>query len=120
MLQYMKMLDATNAKIIEGLGRYGPRNLLSLAKSIGLPPTTVTFRIKKLIEEGHLKIRARLDYSKLGLMRATLIAEALPGLEGKLQKLIENWLLDIHYQMLWKVQWILQYASLPSGKQKGT
>lgn len=90
MLQYMKMLDATNAKIIEGLGKYGPRNLLSLAKSIGLPPTTVSFRIKKLIEEGHLKIRARLDYSKLGLMRATLIAEALPGLEGKLQKLIEN------------------------------
>jgi len=90
MLQYMKMLDPTNAKILEGLGKYGPRNLLSLAKSIRLPPTTVSFRIKKLIEEGHLKIRSRLDYSKLGLMRATVIAETLPGFEDKLQRLIEN------------------------------
>lgn len=90
MLQYIKMLDSTNAKILEGLGKYGPRNLLSLAKSISLPPTTVSFRIKKLIEEGHLKIRSRLDYSKLGLMRATVIAEALPGFEDKLQRMIEN------------------------------
>jgi len=90
MLQYLKILDPTNAKILEGLGKHGPRNLLSLAKSIHLPPTTVSFRIKKLIEEGHLKIRSRLDYSKLGLMRATIIAEALPGFEDKLQRLIEN------------------------------
>jgi len=90
MLQYMKILDPTNAKILEGLGKYGPRNLLSLAKSIRLPPTTVSFRIKKLIEEGHLKIRSRLDYSKLGLMRAIVIAEALPGFEDNLRRLIEN------------------------------
>lgn len=90
MLHYMKMLDSTNAKILEGLGKHGPRNLLSLAKSIHLPPTTVSFRIKKLIKEGHLKIRSRLDYSKLGLMRAAIIAEALPGFEDKLQRVIEN------------------------------
>jgi len=90
MIQYIKMLDPTNAKILEGLGKYGPRNLLSLAKSISLPPTTVSFRIKKLIEEGHLKIRSRLDYSKLGLMRATVIAEALPGFEDNLRRSIEN------------------------------
>lgn len=90
MLQYMRMLDPANAKILEGLGKYGPRNLLSLAKSIHLPPTTVSFRIKKLIEEGHLKIRARLNYPKLGLMRITLITEAIQGFENKLQKAIEN------------------------------
>jgi DNA-binding Lrp family transcriptional regulator len=90
MLKYMKMLDPTNAKILEGLGKYGPRNHLSLAKSIHLPPTTVSFRIKKLIDEGHLKIRSRLDYSKIGLIRAVVIAEALPGFEDKLQRLIDN------------------------------
>jgi DNA-binding Lrp family transcriptional regulator len=90
MLHYMRMLDPINAKILEGLGKYGPRNLLSLAKSIRLPPTTVSFRIKKLTEDGHLKIRSRPDYSKLGLMRAAVIAEALPGFEDKLQKSIEN------------------------------
>lgn len=86
----MKTLDPTNAKILEGLSRYGPRNISSLAKSIGLPPTTVAFRIKKLIKEGFLKIRAKLDYSKLGLMRAVIIAETIPGFEERLRKLVEN------------------------------
>lgn len=90
MLRYLKMLDPTNAKILEGLGKCGPRNILALAKSIGLPPTTVTFRIKKLVKEGLLKIMANLDYSKLGLMKAVLIAEAKPGQEKKLQQVIDN------------------------------
>jgi len=90
MLQYMKILNPTNAKILQGLGKYGPRNLLSLARLMHLPPTTVSFRIKKLIDEGYLKIRSRLDYSKIGLIRAAVITEALPGFEEKLQRLIEK------------------------------
>ena len=73
------MLDSTNAKILEGLGKHGPRNVLALAKSIGLPPTTVAFRLKKLMKEGFLRVRANLDYSRLGLMKAILIAESRPG-----------------------------------------
>ena len=84
------MLDPTNAKILEGLGKHGPRNVLALAKSIGLPPTTVTFRIKKLMEEGFLRIGTNLDYSRLGLIKAVLIAESKPGQEKKLQQIIEN------------------------------
>ncbi|UCE28969.1 MAG: AsnC family transcriptional regulator [Candidatus Bathyarchaeota archaeon] len=90
MLGYLRMLDMTNAKILEGLGNHGPRNVLALAKSIGLPPTTVTFRIKKLIKEGFLRIRTNLDYSKLGLMKAVLIAESKPGQKRTLQQAIEN------------------------------
>lgn len=90
MLGYLKMLDPTNAKILEGLGKYGPRNVLTLAKSIGLPPTTVAFRLKKLMKEGFLHIRANLDYSRLGLMKAILIAESEPGQKGKLRQVIEN------------------------------
>jgi len=90
MLNYMKTLNPTNAKILEGLSKYGPRNISSLAKSIGLPPTTVAFRIKKLVKEGYLKIKAKLDYSKLGLMRAVVIAETVPGFEERLRRIIEN------------------------------
>jgi len=90
MIGYLKMLDPTNAKIIEGLGRQGPRNIFSLAKSIGLPPTTVAFRLKKLIKKGYLTIRTNLDYSRLGLSKAVLIAEAAHGREDKLRKVIEN------------------------------
>jgi len=90
MLQYLKMLDSTNAKILEGLSKHGPRNFLALAKSIGLPHTTVTFRIRKLMKKGLLKIRTNLDYSRLGLMKAVLIAESKLGQEKKLQQVIEN------------------------------
>jgi DNA-binding Lrp family transcriptional regulator len=90
MLRYLKMLDATNAKILEGLGKYGPRNVLALAKSVGLPPTTVAFRMKKLMKEGLLEVRTNLDYSRLGLMKAVLIAESKLGQEKKLQQAIDN------------------------------
>lgn len=93
MLQYLKMLDLTNVKILEGLGKHGPRNILALAKSIGLPPKTVAFRMKKLMKEGLLQIRTNLDYSSLGLMKAVLIAESKPGQEKKLQQVI----IDLDY-----------------------
>ncbi len=90
MLRYLKMLDANNAKILEGLGKHGPRNILALAKSIGLPPTTVAFRMKKLMKEGLLETRTNLDYSRLGLMKAVLIAESKPGQKKKLRQVIDN------------------------------
>jgi DNA-binding Lrp family transcriptional regulator len=90
MLQYLKMLDSTNVKILEGLGKHGPRNILALAKSIGLPPKTVAFRMKKLMKEGFLQIRTNLDYSRLGLMKAVLIAESKPGQKKSLQQVINN------------------------------
>jgi len=90
MLRYLKMLDPTNAKILEGLRKHGPRNVSALAKLIGLPPTTVNFRIKKLVKEGLLKIGTNLDYSRLGLLKAVLIAESEPGQEKKLKQIIAN------------------------------
>jgi len=90
MLRYLKMLNPTNAKILEGLGKHGPRNVLALAKSIGLPPKTVTFRMRKLMKQGLLQIRTNIDYSRLGLMKAVLIAESKLGQEKKLQQVIDN------------------------------
>jgi DNA-binding Lrp family transcriptional regulator len=90
MLSYLKMLDRTNAKIIEGLTKYDPRNLSSLAERIGLPPTTVAFRLKKLTKDGFLKIVAKLNSPRLGLVKAVLVAEPNHGLKAKLQEVIEN------------------------------
>jgi DNA-binding Lrp family transcriptional regulator len=90
MLQYIKMLDPVNAKIIEALGKDDPRNLLALAKKIRLPPTTVTFRVKKLIEKGFLNIKAKTNSHKLGLMKAVLIAHTNHGHIETLVKAIEN------------------------------
>jgi len=90
MFRYLKMLDPINAKIIKGLGKHDPRNLSSLAKKVGLPPTTVAFRVKKLMKKGFLQVRAKLNSPKLGLMKAILIAETNRGFSETLLKTIEN------------------------------
>ena len=90
MLHYLKVLDPINAKIIEGLGKHGPKNISSLAKSIGVPSTTVAFRIKKLMNEDYLKVKAKLDSPKLGLMKAVVFADTKHGFEGRLLNAIEN------------------------------
>lgn len=90
MLHYLKMLDPINAKILAGLGKFGPRNTSFLARSVKLPATTVAFRIKKLTKKGYLQVRTIPDYSKLGLMKSVLIADTTGGLEGKLMEAVEN------------------------------
>ncbi len=90
MLHYLKVVDPINAKILAGLGKFGPRNTSFLARSLKLPATTVAFRIKKLIKKGYLQVRTNLDHSKLGLMKAVLVAETTGGLEEKLREAVEN------------------------------
>lgn len=90
MLRYIKILDPVNATILEALGKSDPRNLLALAKKIGLPPTTVAFRVKKLMKEGFLKVQAKINSPKLGLMKAVLIADTNRGHSEALVKAIEN------------------------------
>jgi len=88
--EYMKMLDETNAKIIGALSRHDPRNISLVAKSVGLPHSTVAFRIKQLIKKMDLEVNARVDFNKLGLTRAIVFAETLPGQWNKLWKALES------------------------------
>jgi DNA-binding Lrp family transcriptional regulator len=90
MLKYLKVLDPTNARIIEGLGKYDPRNLLSLAQKTDLPPTTVAFRVKKLMAESFLTVRAKLNSPRLGLTKAVVVANTNRGFADTLSKTIEN------------------------------
>jgi len=89
MLQYLKVLDPINAKIIEGLGEH-PRNLSQLAEKIDLPSSTVAFRLKALIKQGYLTVRAKLNSPKLGLAKAAIIADTNRGFSDTLKKVIEN------------------------------
>jgi len=90
MIQYLKILDDLNAKILEGLGRYGPRNISVLAKALNVPQSTVAFRIKKLVKNGFLRVHAIPNYSKLGLKHGFLLIESPIGSGEKLQKAILN------------------------------
>lgn len=90
MILYMKMLDPTNAEILEALGRHDPRNIALIAESIGLPRSTVAYRVKKLIKYNNLEINTRVDFSNLGLMKGIVLAEALPGKWDALWKALES------------------------------
>jgi DNA-binding Lrp family transcriptional regulator len=90
MLRYLDELDEINAKILEGLGAHGPRNVSALAKKLRLPSTTVAFRLSKLVKENGLQVRARSNSQKLGLKRAVVFAEARPGKEKTLNNLVDN------------------------------
>jgi DNA-binding Lrp family transcriptional regulator len=106
MQDYLKTLDPINAKILVGLGKHDPRNISLIAKEAGLPNSTVAFRFKKLVKEHHLEIFAHLDWNKLGLERAAVVAEALPGRWKTIWKVFE----DFDY---------LTYLARCSGKIQG-
>jgi len=71
-----KTVNGTNAKIIEALQLYGPRNIKSLSKAIKVPDTTIRFRIEKMKKQHLLLTTAHLDLTKLGLIRGFLVAES--------------------------------------------
>ena len=77
--KHQKSIDRVNAKILEALQQYGPLNIKAVAESIGLPDTTVRFRIRKMIGQRLLLITAHLNFAKLGLARGFMIAEAPKG-----------------------------------------
>jgi len=87
---FLKMLDPMNAKILEELGKHDPRNISFVAKSLGIPQTTVAYRIRKLTKRANLEMFAHLDYAKLGLRKAVAIMEALPGKWGLLWKAFKD------------------------------
>lgn len=88
--RYPKTIDRINTKILETLQLYGPRNIKTIAESIGMPDTTVRFRIKKLMKQGLLLVTANLNFAKLGLARGFLITDSLLGRQYPLHKVIHG------------------------------
>ncbi|NJE04219.1 Lrp/AsnC family transcriptional regulator [Thermococcus sp. MV11] len=61
-------LDATDLKLLEELKENARENIASLSKKLGIPRTTVHYRIKKLVEDGVIeKFTVKPNYKKLNL-----------------------------------------------------
>jgi len=59
-------IDETDLKILQILKEHGDYTVRQIARKIGVPPTTVHRRIKKLKQEGVIKkFTIELDYKKL-------------------------------------------------------
>jgi Lrp/AsnC family transcriptional regulator for asnA, asnC and gidA len=63
-----KMLDGTDMEILRILEKNAKTRMHSIAKKLGIPPSTVHHRIKKLEREGIIAgWTIRKDYEKMGL-----------------------------------------------------
>jgi DNA-binding Lrp family transcriptional regulator len=73
--------DFLDVKILEGLGKYGPRNIVEVARKLGIPRGTVLSRIKRMSSLFYLRMSANIYHTNLGLKKGVVFAEATPGFE---------------------------------------
>ena len=77
-------LDLRDLRILEGLGIYGPRNITEVARKLGMSPETVRKRIKRMPSRIFFKFHTNIYCTNLGLKKAVVIAETIPGYEDLL------------------------------------
>ena len=79
-----RKLDLLDVKILEGLGKYYPRNISEVAKKLNMPRGTLFSRIKTLSSYFYLRLVTNVYITKLGLKKAVVFAKATPGDEDLL------------------------------------
>jgi len=76
-----KKLDLLDINILEGLGKYGPRNMTEVAKNLNIPRGTLLSRIKCMSSSFYLRLITNIYHTNLGLKKAVVFAKATPGCE---------------------------------------
>lgn len=77
-------LDAVDIKILEGLAKYGPRNVTRLAKEVNIPRGTVLSRIRRMSSSFYLRLLTTVYHTNLGMKKAVVFTKATPGQEDLL------------------------------------
>jgi len=84
----VEAFDELNIKIVSAMYRFGPRNLLEVARQTKIPWTTVYSRVRKLERRYMPLTYVSPAYSKLGLVRIVVLALAAPGRESTADELL--------------------------------
>ena len=74
-------LDLIDINILEGLAKYGPRNITKVAKELNIPRGTVISRIKRMSSSFYLRLLTSVYHTNLGMKKAVVFANATPGQE---------------------------------------
>ena len=77
-------LDEVDLKILEGLSLLGPRNLALIAEHLKQPPTTVRYRVKRMLSNSILFLHLNPYHTNMGLKKVVLLIEATQGHEEDL------------------------------------
>ena len=77
-------LDLIDINIMEGLAKYGPRNITKVAKELNIPRGTVLSRIKRMSSSFYLRLLTSVYHTNLGMKKAVVFAKATVGHEDLL------------------------------------
>jgi DNA-binding Lrp family transcriptional regulator len=75
----MKQLDLLDLKMIEGIGAHSPRNITGLARTLKVPAETLRKRLIRL--RSRVYLHTNIYHANLGMKKALVHAEAIPGKE---------------------------------------
>lgn len=85
----MPRLDSVDIKILQCLGRYGPRNITDIARKLRMHKETVRKRVRRLNSNFSLSFYMNPYHTFLGLKKAFIFADAIPGYEETLFQCLE-------------------------------
>lgn len=71
-------LDYTDLLIAYGLARYSPRNIYKISRELGIPESTIRYRIKMMKKRNYLYLFTNIYHTNLGLKKLFLFAEVNP------------------------------------------
>jgi DNA-binding Lrp family transcriptional regulator len=74
-------LDLLDLKILDGLATYGVRNISDVARKLAVPEGTLRKRLKRLASHFYLRFIANIYHTNLGLRKAFVFIDAMPGYE---------------------------------------
>ncbi len=66
-LTTLDKIDEIDVKILEGLSFLGPRNLTLIAEHLGMPPTTVRYRVCQMLDDKILFLHLNPYHTNMGL-----------------------------------------------------
>jgi DNA-binding Lrp family transcriptional regulator len=72
-------LDFLDLEILEGIGIYGPRNISTVARSLGMPEATVRRRLKQMLSQ--IFLLTNVYHTNIGLRKTIVLAKAPQGRE---------------------------------------
>jgi DNA-binding Lrp family transcriptional regulator len=79
-----KPFDMVDLKVLEALETYGPRNVTEVSRKLRMPAETLRKKLKRLNSQTFLRFNVNVYHANLGLRKAVVFAEAVPGYENAL------------------------------------
>lgn len=76
-----KNFTLSDLKVLESLAKFGPRNITKVARKLDMPAETLRKRLKRLRSQTFLRFNINIYHTNIGLKKAVVFAEAIPGYE---------------------------------------